>query len=80
MRAGLQLLATVTTCVLIPDSRLSFQPSHEQGGTNKHDSVTYLRPSWINVVVVMVDYKGVMATMLIILIAADNVESASAGI
>jgi hypothetical protein len=49
-------------------------------GANKHDSVTYLRPSWIYVVMVMVDYEGVIAAMLIILIAADIVESASAGI
>jgi hypothetical protein len=78
MRAGLQSLAT--TCVLIPGPGSSFRTSNEQG-PNKHDSITYQRPSRTKVVVVMVDHEGITAAMLIILlIAADLVEGASAGI
>jgi hypothetical protein len=73
MRVGLRPL--VTTSVLIPSPRSSFQLSDEQNRI-KHDSITYQRPSRIEVVVVMVDHKRVIATMLIILITTDLVEGA----
>jgi hypothetical protein len=77
MYAGLQSLAT--TCVLILGPGSSFRTSNEQG-PNKHDSITYQRPSRTEVVA-MVDHEGITAAMLIILlIAADLVEGASAGI
>jgi hypothetical protein len=77
MWMGLQ--PSATTSVLIPDPRSSFRPSDQQG-PNKHNSITYQRPSRIEVVVRVVDHEGVIAAMLIILIAADLVESASADI
>jgi hypothetical protein len=77
MRVGLRPL--VTTSVLIPGPGLSFQLSDEQNRI-KHDSITYQRPSRIEVVVVMVDHKRVIATMLIILITTDLVEGASTSI
>jgi hypothetical protein len=76
IRVGLQ--PSATTGVLIPDPRSSIQPSDQQG-PNKHEKVTYQRLSQIEVVVVM-DYEGVIAAMLIILITADLVGGASAGI
>ena len=76
MRVGLQSLET--TCVFVSRSGSFSQQFDEQ--SIKCGTATYQLPSRIEMVVMVVDYEVTVTVVLIMLIAADLVEGASAGI